>query len=185
MIIQDWAGRSSGFEHIPWGTETRVSVWKSRRWVSGFQTYIWLVFSYEWIRGRPWPALAPRPYIDLLCIVFSKFSVGCTHLCRSRHVLAVLSSDPTSRVIPGVVIVKYIVCHIYLLFSGLALHIWYLYAKPHQEQWNIVKYIGSNACLSQPHFIVLLVYSIHDHWAFILLDCLLLWPYSYLALGRF
>jgi hypothetical protein len=68
--------------------------------------------------------------------------------------LAVLSSNPTPRVIPSAVIVKNIIFDIYWLSSGHAMDIWYLCIEPHQEQWNIVKYNGYTVCVSRSHLII-------------------------------
>jgi hypothetical protein len=64
---------------------------------------------------------------NLFSASFLKFNFGCTHLYQFCRVLAVLSPNLTSSVIPGVVIVF----DVYLLSSSLTLGIWCI--KLHQE----------------------------------------------------
>lgn len=70
---------------------------------------------------------------------------------------------------------------IFLLFSGLSQGILCLCIKPGQKQWSIVIYWVYSVCITASFERIFWVHLLHAHWALILLNCLLLWPYSCLV----
>jgi hypothetical protein len=76
---------------------------------------------------------------------------------------------------------------VYSYYNRYMCHVsFHICIKAHKEQWNIVKYIWSTVCITISFDCIFLgVYLLHAHCSLIFLDCLLLWPYSYLASGSF